>query len=82
MCGPRTRVRDAYDPDEPRDERGRWTTSDEPKLEGGRSLKEAEEISSLSAEVWRRHHADKIIPLSPERFGVRLKHALFIRDEV
>jgi hypothetical protein len=52
------------------------------ELESIISLKEAEEISSLSAEVWRRHHADKIIPLSPERFGVRLKHALFIRDEV
>jgi len=46
------------------------------------SLKEAEKISGLSADSWKRHHADKIIELSPRRRGVRLRHALFRRAGV
>ena len=42
------------------------------------SLQEAEKVSGLSANSWKRHHADKIIELSPRRLGVRLRHALML----
>jgi hypothetical protein len=42
------------------------------------SLQVAEEISSLSAESWKRNHPDKIIKLSPRRLGVRLRDALML----
>jgi hypothetical protein len=41
-------------------------------------LAEAVELSSISDDGWRRHHASKLIKLSPKRIGVRLRHALFI----
>jgi hypothetical protein len=42
------------------------------------SIAEAVELSSISDDGWRRHHADKLIHLTPKRIGVRLRHALFI----
>jgi hypothetical protein len=44
------------------------------------SLQEAEKISSLSVDSWKRHHADKIVELSPRRLGVRLRDALLLRN--
>jgi hypothetical protein len=44
------------------------------------TLAEAEKLSSLSEDVWRREHADKLILLSSKRVGVRLKHALFLPE--
>ena len=44
------------------------------------SLQEAEKISSLSVDFWKRHHADKIVELSPRRLGVRLRDALLLRN--
>jgi hypothetical protein len=41
-------------------------------------IAEAVELSSISDDGWRRHHADKLIQLTPKRVGVRLRHALFI----
>jgi hypothetical protein len=43
------------------------------------TLQEAEKISSLSADSWKRHHPDKIIEMSPRRLGVRLRDALMLR---
>ena len=28
---------------------------------------------------WKRHHADKVVELSPRRLGVRLRDALMLR---
>ena len=44
------------------------------------TLREAEKVSSLSADSWKRHHPDKIIEMSPRRLGVRLRDALMIRS--
>jgi hypothetical protein len=44
------------------------------------TLREAAEISSLSTDSLRRHHADKIIKLSPRRLGIRLRDALMLRE--
>jgi hypothetical protein len=43
------------------------------------SLQEAEKVSSLSVDSWKRHHADKFVELSPRRLGVRLRDALMLR---
>jgi hypothetical protein len=43
------------------------------------SLQEAEKVSSLSPDSWKRHHADKVVALSPRRLGVRLRDALMLR---
>lgn len=43
------------------------------------SMQEAEEVSSLSANSWKRHHHDKLVELSPRRLGVRLRDALMLR---
>ena len=43
------------------------------------SMQEAEEVSSLSVDSWKRHHADKLVELSPRRLGVRLRDALMLR---
>jgi hypothetical protein len=53
-----------------------------PELELARiiSLQDAEKISDLSADGWKRHHADKIVKLSPRRLGVRLRDALMLRS--
>ena len=53
-----------------------------PELELQRiiTLQEAEKISSLSVDSWKRHHPDKVVALSPRRLGVRLCDALMIRQ--
>ena len=43
------------------------------------TLQEAEKISSLSSDSWKRHHSDKIIEMSPRRLGVRLRDALMLK---
>ncbi len=43
------------------------------------SLQKAEKISSLSSNSWKRHHADKVVEMSPRRLGVRLRDALMLR---
>jgi len=43
------------------------------------SLQEAKRISSLSPDSWKRNHRDKIVELSPRRFGVRLGDALMLK---
>jgi hypothetical protein len=52
-----------------------------PKLELDRiiSLQEAEQVSSLSPDSWKRNHPEKIVDLSPRRKGVRLRDALMLR---
>jgi hypothetical protein len=52
-----------------------------PELELQRiiTLQEAEKVSSLSADSWKRHHSDKIIEMSPRRLGVRLRDALMLK---
>jgi hypothetical protein len=52
--------------------------SPELELEQIISLQKTEEVSGLSVDSWKRHHADKIIELSPRRLGVRLRHALML----
>jgi hypothetical protein len=54
-----------------------------PELELERilSLQEAETITTLSPDSWKRHHADKIVRLSPRRLGVRLRDALMLSRE-
>jgi hypothetical protein len=42
------------------------------------SLQEAERISNLSVESWKRNHSDKIVTLSPRRIGIRLRDALML----
>ena len=44
------------------------------------TLQAAEEVSSLSVDSWKRHHADKVVELSPRRLGVRLRDALMLRE--
>jgi hypothetical protein len=46
------------------------------------SLAEAEEVSNLSPDSWKRNHADKIIKLSARRVGIRLREALMLKGEV
>jgi hypothetical protein len=43
------------------------------------SLEQVEEVSTLSLDSIKRHHADKLIRLSPRRFGMRLRDALFLK---
>ena len=45
------------------------------------TLQEAEKISSLSVDSWKRHHPDKVVELSPRRLGVRLRDALMLRED-
>ena len=56
-------------------------SSSRPHLELERiiTLQEAEKISSLSSDSWKRHHSDKIIEMSPRRLGVRLRDALMLK---
>jgi hypothetical protein len=42
------------------------------------SLQEAYDLSSISADCWRRHYSHLLIKLSPRRWGVKLKHVLNI----
>jgi hypothetical protein len=41
-------------------------------------LKEAERLSSLSEDTWRRKYAHLIVHLSTRRCAIRLKYALFL----
>ena len=43
-------------------------------------MEEAERLSSLSADTLVREHADKILKLSSRRNGMRVAHALMIRE--
>ena len=43
------------------------------------TLPEAEKVSSLSVDSWKRRYRHKIIELSPRRLGVRLRDALMLR---
>ena len=52
--------------------------SPEFELERIISLQTTEKVSGLSADSWKRHHADKIIKMSPRRLGVRLRDALML----
>jgi hypothetical protein len=62
------------------------STTDRPKLSPALeleriiSLQEAEKISDLSPDSWKRHHADKLVRLSPRRLGVRLRDALMLKE--
>ena len=42
------------------------------------SLQAAEQLSSLSPDSWKRNHPDKVVELSPRRYGVRLRDALWL----
>ena len=44
------------------------------------TLKEAQAVSTLSVDSLMRHHADKVVFLSPRRKGMRLRHALMLRE--
>ena len=44
------------------------------------SLQEAEKISTLSPDSWKRNHPDKIVKLARRRLGVRLRHALMLDE--
>jgi hypothetical protein len=60
------------------------TPDDEFKLPHGHeldriiTLREAEKISTLSPDSWKRNHPDKIVKLSPRREGVRIGDALML----
>ena len=43
------------------------------------NLQDAEEVSNLSVDSLKRHHADKLVELSPRRLGMRLRDALMLR---
>ena len=44
------------------------------------SLQEAEVVSSLSVDSWKRQHPDKVVELSKRRLGVRLGDALMLTN--
>ena len=46
------------------------------------SLQEASRLSGLSRDSLRRHHADKIVKLSPRRSGMRVADSLTIQQAV
>ena len=46
------------------------------------SLQEASRLLGLSRDSLRRHHADKIVKLSPRRSGMRVVDALTIQQPV
>jgi hypothetical protein len=46
------------------------------------SMAEAEHLSSTSIDTLKREHSDKIIKLSKRREGMRVVHALMLRDGV
>ena len=43
-------------------------------------MPEAERLSSASEETLRREHPDKIVKISKRRDGMRVAHALMLRD--
>jgi hypothetical protein len=44
------------------------------------SLQKASQLSGLSPDSLRRHHADRIVRLSPRRSGMRVIDALMIQQ--
>lgn len=44
------------------------------------TLQEAEKVSSLSVDSLKRHHRDKLVELSPRRWGIRLRDALMLGE--
>jgi hypothetical protein len=56
--------------------------SAELELERIVSLAEGAELSSLSEDSLIRHHRDKLIKLSPGRYGLRIRDALFLKSAV
>ena len=46
------------------------------------SLQKASRLSGLSPDSLRRHHADRIVRLSPRRSGMRVIDALMIQQAV
>jgi hypothetical protein len=45
------------------------------------TLQQAEKISSVSPDSWKRNHPDKIVRLSQRRVGIRLRDALMLSSE-
>jgi hypothetical protein len=43
-------------------------------------MPETEHLSGLSTDTWEREHPDKIVRLSKRRKGVRVVHALLLRE--
>ena len=43
-------------------------------------MTEAERLSSLSVDQLKRDHSDKVVNLSKRRVGMRVCHALMLRD--
>jgi len=43
-------------------------------------MAEAERLSSLSVDALTREHSDKVVKLSKRRNGMRVAHALMLRD--
>jgi hypothetical protein len=50
------------------------------ELESVKPLAEAGEITSLSPDALRRNYADRVIKLSPNRDGMKLRDILAIAD--
>jgi hypothetical protein len=50
------------------------------ELERVLPLEEVARITDLSRDTLRRHHADKIVKLSPRRCGMKLRNALSIAN--
>jgi len=46
------------------------------------TLQEAQKLSGLSPDSWKRNHGDKIIKLSSRRLGIRLRDALMLGNVV
>jgi hypothetical protein len=44
-------------------------------------MPEASRLSGISEDSLRRHHADKIIHISPRRDGMRVGHALMLSEK-
>ena len=57
------------------------TTLSPLELERIAPMPEAEHLSSCSEDTLRRHHADKIINLSPRRQGMRVRDALMLNSK-
>ena len=53
--------------------------SPELKLQQIVSLQAAKKLSSLSPDSWKRNHPDKVVELSPRRYGIRLRDALMLK---
>jgi hypothetical protein len=52
--------------------------SPELELERIVPLSEATRLSSVSEDTLLRHHRDKLVRMSPRRYGIRIRDALFL----